>query len=93
MEDFCYPGNPPHSRESAVVMLADVTEAASRTLEKPTVARLEKFLDDLFKDKYERGQLAESALTFRDMETIKQSFIRVLVGFYHSRIEYPKPAV
>jgi putative nucleotidyltransferase with HDIG domain len=93
MEDFCYPGNPPHSRESAVVMLADVTEAASRTLEKPTVARLEKFLDDLFKDKYERGQLAESALTFRDMETIKQSFIRVLVSFYHSRIEYPKVSV
>ncbi|MDR0383442.1 MAG: HDIG domain-containing protein [Spirochaetaceae bacterium] len=90
MEDFCYPGNPPHSRESAVVMLADVTEAASRTLEKPTVARLEKFIDDLFKDKYESGQLAESALTFRDMETIKQSFVRILVSFYHSRIEYPK---
>ncbi|MDR2796489.1 MAG: HDIG domain-containing protein, partial [Spirochaetaceae bacterium] len=60
-EDFCYPGNPPRSRESAVVMLADVTEAATRTLEKPTVARLEKFIDDLFKDKYETGQLAESA--------------------------------
>ncbi|MDR3356370.1 MAG: HDIG domain-containing protein [Spirochaetaceae bacterium] len=89
-EDFCYPGTPPHSRESAVVMLADVTEAATRTLEKPTVARLEKFIDDLFRDKYEHGQLAESALTFRDMETIKSSFVRVLVGFYHSRIEYPK---
>ncbi|MDR0662505.1 MAG: HDIG domain-containing protein [Spirochaetaceae bacterium] len=89
-EDFCYPGNPPRSRESAVVMLADVTEAASRTLEKPTVARLEKFIGDLFNDKYENGQLAESALTFRDMETIKSSFVRVLVGFYHSRIEYPK---
>jgi putative nucleotidyltransferase with HDIG domain len=90
MEDFCYPGNPPHSRESAVVMLADVTEAASRTLEKPTVARLEKFIGDLFSDKYESSQLSESALTFRDLETIKSSFVRVLVGFYHSRIEYPK---
>jgi putative nucleotidyltransferase with HDIG domain len=90
VEDFCYPGNPPRSRESAVVMLADVTEAATRTLEKPTVARLEKFIDDLFSDKYENGQLAESALTFHDMETIKSSFVRVLVGFYHSRIEYPK---
>ncbi|MDR2343376.1 MAG: HDIG domain-containing protein [Spirochaetaceae bacterium] len=89
-EDFCYPGDPPRSRESAVVMLADVTEAATRTLEKPTVARLEKFIDELFKDKYETGQLAESALTFRDLETIKSSFVRVLVGFYHSRIEYPK---
>jgi putative nucleotidyltransferase with HDIG domain len=90
MEDFCYPGNPPRSRESAVVMLADVTEAAARTLEKPTVARLEKFIDDLFNDKYEHGQLAESALTFRDMKTIKSCFVRVLVSFYHSRIEYPK---
>jgi putative nucleotidyltransferase with HDIG domain len=90
MEDFCYPGNPPHSRESAVMMLADVTEAATRTLEKPTVARLEKFIGDLFQDKYENGQLSESALTFRDLETIKSSFVRVLVGFYHSRIEYPK---
>ncbi|MDR2659636.1 MAG: HDIG domain-containing protein [Spirochaetaceae bacterium] len=90
MEDFCYPGNPPRSRESAVVMLADVTEAATRTLEKPTVARLEKFINDLFTDKYTSGQLAESALTFRDLETIKSSFVRVLVGFYHSRIEYPK---
>ncbi|MDR1363123.1 MAG: HDIG domain-containing protein [Spirochaetaceae bacterium] len=90
MEDFCYPGNPPRSRESAVVMLADVTEAATRTLEKPTVARLEKFIGDLFSDKYATGQLSESALTFRDMETIKSSFVRVLVGFYHSRIEYPK---
>ncbi|MDR0685671.1 MAG: HDIG domain-containing protein [Spirochaetaceae bacterium] len=89
-EDFCYPGNPPRSRESAVVMLADVTEAATRTLEKPTVARLEKFIDDLFRDKYETGQLAESALTFRELETIKSCFVRVLVGFYHSRIEYPK---
>ncbi|MDR0409376.1 MAG: HDIG domain-containing protein [Spirochaetaceae bacterium] len=90
MEDFCYPGNPPRSRESAVVMLADVTEAASRTLEKPTVSRLEKFIGDLFADKYANGQLSESALTFRDLETIKSSFVRVLVGFYHSRIEYPK---
>ncbi|MDR2802658.1 MAG: HDIG domain-containing protein [Treponema sp.] len=90
MEDFCYPGNPPRSRESAIVMLADVTEAASRTLEKPTVARLEKFIDDLFNDKYEHGQLSESALTFRDMKTIKSCFVRVLVSFYHSRIEYPK---
>ena len=89
-EDFCYPGAPPRSRESAVVMLADVTEAATRTLEKPTVARLEKFIDDLFRDKYETGQLAESALTFRELETIKSCFVRVLVGFYHSRIEYPK---
>jgi putative nucleotidyltransferase with HDIG domain len=89
-EDFSYPGNPPRTRESAVVMLADGTEAAVRTLKKPTTARLEKFIQELIMAKFEYGQLSESELTFRDLETIKKAFIRVLAGYYHSRIEYPK---
>jgi putative nucleotidyltransferase with HDIG domain len=90
MEDFSYPGTPPRSRESAVVMLADVTEAAVRTLDRPNVAKLEKFIQELFSAKVEHGQLAQSELTFRDLETIKKAFVRVLAGYYHSRIEYPK---
>jgi putative nucleotidyltransferase with HDIG domain len=90
MEDFTYPGNPPRSRESAVVMLADVTEAAVRTLHKPTAAKMEKFIQTLIDAKVEHGQLAESELTFRDLEIIKKAFVRVLAGYYHSRIEYPK---
>ena len=89
-DDFAYPGAPPHSRESAVVMLADVTEAAVRTLSKPTVAKMEKFIQQLFDAKVEHGQLAQSELTFRDLETIKNAFVKVLAGYYHSRIEYPK---
>jgi len=92
-EDFTYPGSPPHSRESAVVMLADVTEAAVRTLQKPTVAKMEKFIQELIDKKVEHGQLAQSELTFRDLETIKNAFVRVLMGYYHSRIEYPKLTV
>jgi putative nucleotidyltransferase with HDIG domain len=88
-EDFSYPGPPPRSRESAVVMLADVTEAAVRTLSKPTAAKIEKFVQQLFSAKVEHGQLAESELTFRDLETIKNAFVKVLAGYYHSRIEYP----
>ena len=88
-EDFSYPGPPPRSRESAVVMLADVTEAAVRTLSKPTAAKMEKFIQRLFSAKVEHGQLAESELTFRDLETIKNAFVKVLAGYYHSRIEYP----
>jgi putative nucleotidyltransferase with HDIG domain len=90
MEDFTYTGNPPRSRESAVVMLADVTEAAVRTLNKPTAAKLEKFIQTLIDAKVEHGQLSESELTFRDLDTIKNAFVRVLAGYYHSRIEYPK---
>jgi putative nucleotidyltransferase with HDIG domain len=89
-EDFCYPGTPPRTRESAVVMLADVTEAAARTLKKPSVSRLEKYVQELIMAKFEHGQLSESELTFRDLETIKKAFVRVLAGHYHARIEYPK---
>jgi putative nucleotidyltransferase with HDIG domain len=89
-DDFAYPGTPPRSRESAVVMLADVTEAAVRTMVKPTVAKLEKFIQQLFDGKVEAGQLAQCDLTFRDLETIKKAFVKVLAGYYHSRIEYPK---
>ncbi|MDR0290135.1 MAG: HDIG domain-containing protein [Treponema sp.] len=89
-DDFCYPGNPPRSRESAVVMLADVAEAAVRTLIKPTVAKMEKFIQQLFDGKVESGQLAQSELTFHDLDMIKNAFVKVLAGYYHSRIEYPK---
>jgi putative nucleotidyltransferase with HDIG domain len=89
-DDFAYPGTPPRSRESAVVMLADVTEAAVRTMAKPTVAKMEKFIQQLFDGKVETGQLAQCDLTFRDLETIKKAFVKVLAGYYHSRIEYPK---
>jgi putative nucleotidyltransferase with HDIG domain len=88
-EDFAYPGAPPRSRESAVVMLADVTEAAVRTLSKPTAAKMEKFIQQLFDAKVSHGQLANSELTFRDLDTIKNAFVKVLAGYYHSRIEYP----
>ncbi|GMO69007.1 MAG: hypothetical protein Ta2A_17270 [Treponemataceae bacterium] len=88
-EEFSYQGNPPHSRESAVVMLADTVEAACRTLEKPTAQRLEKFILQLIMTKVEHGQLDQSDLTFRDLEKIRLSFVQVLAGYYHTRIEYP----
>jgi len=89
-EDFTYPGTPPRSKEAAVVMLADVTEAAIRTLVKPTAAKMEKFIQQLIDAKVEHGQLARSELSFRDLEIIKNAFVKVLAGYYHSRIEYPK---
>ena len=89
-EDFTYPGTPPRSKESAVVMLADITEAAVRTLIKPTAGKIDKFIQQLFDDKIEHGQLSQSDLSFRDLEIIKRAFVKVLAGYYHSRIEYPK---
>jgi len=88
-EEFSYIGTPPSSKESAVVMLADTVEAACRTLDKPSVSRLEKFIRQLIMTKVEHHQLDKSGLTFRDLDIIQQSFVKILAGYYHSRIEYP----
>ncbi len=88
-EEFSYSGSPPASKEAAVVMLADTAEAASRTLENPSVPRLEKFIRGLIMTKYENGQLDKAALTFSDLAVIRESFVNILAGYYHSRIEYP----
>ena len=88
-EDFSYPGNPPSTKESAVVMLADTVEAACRTLENPSVPRLEKFIANLVNGKVEHNQLDNCNLTFRDITKIKEAFVQVLAGYYHSRIQYP----
>ena len=88
-EEFSYWGTPPTSKEAAVVMLADTVEAACRTLENPSVPRLEKFIRQLVTAKYEDGQLDKADLTFADLDTIRSSFVNILAGYYHSRIEYP----
>lgn len=89
-EEYCYPGPEPSSREAAVVMLADGVEAASRTLKRPSMAKLEQFVREMVMEKFAQGQLARSALSFHDLETIINTFIRILAGHFHSRIEYPK---
>lgn len=88
-EEYSYIGTPPTSREAAVVMLADTVEAACRTLEKPSVSRLEKFIHTLVMAKYEHRQLDKSNLTFKDLNVIEAAFVTVLAASYHSRIEYP----
>jgi len=89
-DDYSYQGYRPSSKEAAVVMLADTVEAVTRTLKKPTIAKLEKFVWDIIMEKFTSQELGDSQLTFRDLETIKKSFVQVLAGYYHSRIEYPK---
>lgn len=88
--DFSYGGPKPMSRETAVVMLADNAEAATRTLKKPTAAKLEKYIWDLIMDRFKTGELNECDLTLKDLEIIKETFVHVLTGHFHSRIEYPK---
>lgn len=86
---FRYPGPKPRSRETAIVMLADTVEAASRTMSNPSAARLRVFVHDLVMDKMLDGQLDESNLTFADLAMIENAFLRVLATRFHSRIRYP----
>jgi cyclic-di-AMP phosphodiesterase PgpH len=89
---FRYPGPKPQSRETALVMLADTLEAASRTLNNPSAARLGTFVHDLIMEKMLDGQLDECDLTFADLALIEESFVRVLVTRFHSRVRYPGQA-
>ncbi len=86
---FRYPGEKPRGKEAAIVMLADAVEAAAKALEKPTPVRLEQVVHDIFKEKSDDGQLDECALTMQDLEKIGKTFVRVLSGMYHERVEYP----
>lgn len=89
IEDYTYLGNPPVSKESGVVMIADTVEAACKSLDNPTEARLEKFIDTLIKSKMENGQLDNCELTFGDLKKIKSVFVKILAAYYHGRIKYP----
>ncbi len=87
-DDFRYPGIPPVTKESAVVMLADTVEAACHTLDNPTSPRLDKFITILINQKVDSKQLDNCDLTFRDISKIKAAFVNLLTGYYHNRIKY-----
>jgi putative nucleotidyltransferase with HDIG domain len=86
---FRYPGPKPRTRETAVVMLADTIEAASRTLRTPSATRLQQMVHDLLMEKMLDNQLDECGLTFADLALIEDAFLRVLATSLHSRIRYP----
>jgi cyclic-di-AMP phosphodiesterase PgpH len=92
-DDYSYPGVRPKTKEAAVLMLADTVEAASRTLKHPTETRLETFVQDMIMEKFNSGELGDSNLTFRDLELIRKSFVHILSGYFHTRIEYPRVAL
>ena len=89
-ESFRYTGPRPRSRETAIVMLADITEASVRSLEKPNPAKIENVVRNTVTKKLEEGELSSSGLVMNDLETIIEKFIYVIMGIMHSRIEYPE---
>ena len=90
IDDFRYPGPKPQTREIALVMLADVVEAASRTLANPTPARIQGLVQNLINKVFSDGQLDNCDLTLRDLHKIAKSFNKILNAIHHHRIEYPE---
>jgi len=85
---FRYPGPIPFSKEQGVLMLADSVEAASRSLREPDEKSISDLVDRIVKYKLNQDQLKESAITLKDIETIKEIFKRMLMSIYHVRVEY-----
>ncbi len=88
-KDFRYPGPKPQTLESAVLMLADAVESASRTLVDPGPARIQGLVDMIAQKKVADGQFDECGLTFRQLHRIRQSLAKSLTSIYHARIKYP----
>ncbi len=89
-DKYHYPGPRPQTKESALVMMADVVEAACRTLNDPTPARIQKRVQSLIMGLFSDGQLDQSTLTLKDLHAVTKTFVRALQGILHSRVEYPR---
>lgn len=89
-EDFKYPGPKPMSKEEGIVMLADSSEAAVRSINEPTEEKIEKMVNNIIDDKLATGQLDNCDLTLKDINKIKKCFLKALNGIHHERIEYPE---
>ena len=89
-EDFCYPGPRPRSRETAILMLADGVEGASRALAEPTPSRIRGLVTRIIEERVQQGQLDDCALTLQDLARIREAFIPVLTAIFHVRAPYPE---
>lgn len=87
-EGFRYPGPKPNTKETAIVLLADSVEAATRSLKEPTPDKIEETVHKVINNKFIDGQLDECELTLKDIEKISSVFIKILSGIYHSRVNY-----
>lgn len=88
--DYRYKGPVPETKEAGILMLADAVEASVRSLTGPSKEKIEEMVDSIIKSRLDDRQLDNCDLTFRDIEKIKDAFLAVFNGIYHSRIEYPE---
>ncbi len=86
---YRYPGPKPQTKESAIVMLADVSEAVTHSMRNPTMEEVETAISNVFKARWDDGQFNESELTIEELEKVKRGFVRVWRTLHHDRLKYP----
>jgi putative nucleotidyltransferase with HDIG domain len=90
IEDFSYPGPKPFSKETAILMMCDSVEAASKSLKEPTSTKINEFVETIINKQMENGQFLNADITFKEIESIKKVLKNKLANIYHLRIEYPE---
>ena len=86
---FHYPGPKPFSKETAVLMMTDSVEAASRSLSKPDAESIDKLVENIIDHQIEQNQFSNCNITFRDITELKKLYKKMLGSIYHVRVEYP----
>lgn len=88
--DFRYPGPIPFSRETAILMMCDSVEAASKSLKEPTTARINDFVEKIINKQMEEAQFLNADITFKEIQLIKKVLKQKLRNIFHLRVEYPE---
>jgi len=90
IKDFTYPGPKPFSKETAILMMCDSVEAASKSLKEPTSTKINDFVENIINKQMENGQFLNADITFKEIQSIKKVLKLKLANIYHLRIEYPE---
>ncbi|MEO1012655.1 MAG: HDIG domain-containing metalloprotein [Bacteroidota bacterium] len=90
LQDFRYPGPAPFSKETAILMMADSVEAASKSLKNPSFTALNEFVDKIVAGQMRDNQFLGANITFKEIEQVKKVFKQKLTNIYHLRVEYPE---
>lgn len=86
---YRYPGPKPNSRETAIVMLADVSEAVTHSMKDPTEQEVDQSIGKVFENRWDDGQFSESSLTYDELQRVRLAFVRVWRTLHHERLKYP----
>ncbi|WP_179335467.1 HD family phosphohydrolase [Winogradskyella costae] len=90
IRDFTYPGPTPFSKETAILMMCDSVEAASKSLKEPTSTKINDFVENIINKQMENGQFLNADITFKEIQALKKVLKFKLANIYHLRIEYPE---